>query len=158
MLNEDAPSYQYRPGYNPQFLRRVKEKRAREARERAALEARQAVERKKRQEAEAMAPMSFRVIEIPSPSAIADYVPPSGTVQPAQCIIRHVANLYGVSYGDIIGPRRSREIVAARHVAVRAVADARPDMSLPMMGRVFKRDHTTLLAALKKTKQEGQPR
>lgn len=158
MLNEDAPSYQYRPGYNPQFLRMVMKKRAQEAREREAQAIKQAREREERQRAEDVAPLSFRTIEIPSPSEIAAYVPPVGTIQPAQSIIRHVASLYGVSYGDIVGHRRNRKIVAARHAAVRAVADARPDMTLPGMGRVFNRDHTTLLHALRKTKREGQPR
>jgi chromosomal replication initiation ATPase DnaA len=49
----------------------------------------------------------------------------------------------------VLGPSRARPLVQARFDAVAAVKMAYPGMSLPMLGRLFKRDHTTLLHALK---------
>lgn len=66
-------------------------------------------------------------------------------------IIREVAKQHDVSVQDILGARRSKNIVLARHEAICAAARARPDMSLPALGRHFGgRDHTTILHALRK--------
>lgn len=74
----------------------------------------------------------------------------------ARSVIERVARETGVSYSDIIGPRRSRHLILARDKAVRAVADEFPEMSLPAIGRVFgRRDHTTIYHSLNKTKREG---
>lgn len=76
----------------------------------------------------------------------------------AKAIILDHAKRHGVRYQDIVGASRTRSIVIVRHAAMRAVADARPDMSLPQIGRAFNRDHTTIIHALRKTKKEGQVR
>jgi chromosomal replication initiation ATPase DnaA len=65
-------------------------------------------------------------------------------------IIQEVATI-DVSYDAIIGKSRDRKIVNVRHAAIRAVWDARPDLSISHIGRHFNRDHTTILHALKKT-------
>lgn len=80
-----------------------------------------------------------------------------GRVTPRR-VIENVAKEHGVSVGLIIGQRRAREIVVIRDKAVRAVADQFPEMSLPDIGRAFKRDHTTILHSLRKTKPEGARR
>jgi chromosomal replication initiation ATPase DnaA len=51
----------------------------------------------------------------------------------------------------VLGPSRARPLVQARFDAVAAVKMAYPGMSLPMLGRLFKRDHTSILAALRKS-------
>ncbi len=78
--------------------------------------------------------------------------------RPIRDIIATVATFHGVEPQDITGASRNRAITRARFDAVRAVAEARPDMSLPMIGRVFNRDHTTILHALKRTRRPGQAR
>lgn len=70
-------------------------------------------------------------------------------------VIEKVAKEHGVSFGLIVGQRRAKEIVAIRDKAVRAVADQFPEMSLPDIGRAFKRDHTTIIYSLRKTKPKG---
>lgn len=76
----------------------------------------------------------------------------------AKSIIIEYASRHGVRYRDIVGVSRAKSLVIIRHAAIRAVADARPDMSLPQIGHVFNRDHTTILWALRKTKKQGQAR
>lgn len=77
---------------------------------------------------------------------------------PARDIIAEVARRHGVKYGEILGPRGPRSITAVRTEAIREVADARPDLSMVAIGRIFGRDHTTILHALRKTKKEGSGR
>ncbi len=69
---------------------------------------------------------------------------------PAREIISRVGALHGYTLAEITGPRLEKKLVQARFDAVKAVADARPDMSLPQIGRIFNRDHTSILHALKK--------
>lgn len=64
-------------------------------------------------------------------------------------IVSAVAAEAGVTVADILGPRRNIPVVRARHEAMRAVARAFPQMSLPQVGRLFQRDHTTILNALR---------
>jgi hypothetical protein len=77
--------------------------------------------------------------------------PPSSSRPLVKDIIRRVALRHGLPIGLIKGNRRSKHIVAARHEAIVEAALARPDMSLPELGRQFGgRDHTTILHALRK--------
>ena len=55
------------------------------------------------------------------------------------------------TFEDVIGPRRSRDIIPLRHYAMFRVWAMRPDMSLPGIGKAFgNRDHTTVLHAIAK--------
>lgn len=69
-------------------------------------------------------------------------------------IIAQVAAWHGLTYSDIIGPGRTAPLVLARQdamVAVDLAVRARgTTLSLPALGRIFKRDHTTLLHSLRK--------
>lgn len=65
-------------------------------------------------------------------------------------IIAEVEARHGLSAGDIPGPGRTARVVAARFEAIAEVRAAYPDKSLPWLGRVFNRDHTTILHALRK--------
>lgn len=76
---------------------------------------------------------------------------------PAIDIIKDVAMKHGMTVAIIRGPSRSRSIVTARHDAMAKVHIARPDLSLPALGRIFHRDHTTLLHALRKIGAYGPP-
>ncbi|ACS41630.1 helix-turn-helix domain-containing protein [Methylorubrum extorquens] len=68
-----------------------------------------------------------------------------------KAIIAEIAAQHGVSYGEVIGPRRSRKITSARFAAYHAVAKARPDYSLSQIARHFgNRDHSTVLRGLRK--------
>ncbi len=65
-------------------------------------------------------------------------------------IIERVATFHGISYKDIIGEDRRRGVVKARFDAILAVYNAFPGRSLSQYGRIFERDHNSILHALKK--------
>ena len=69
---------------------------------------------------------------------------------PAKKIIAQVAAIHGLSVAEVMSNRRNRPVVEARFDAIKAVADIRPDMSLPQIGRLFGKDHTTILHALRR--------
>ncbi|HXV29781.1 MAG TPA: helix-turn-helix domain-containing protein [Sinorhizobium sp.] len=60
-----------------------------------------------------------------------------------------LADFPDVTWEDIISVRRERRLVKPRHACMRAVYESRKDLSLPRIGRIFRRDHTTVLAAVK---------
>lgn len=73
-------------------------------------------------------------------------------------IISSVAASFGFGYGDVVGDRRTRDLMKARFAAYHAVATARSNYSLAQIGRCFGgRDHTTILVALRKMKRDGVP-
>lgn len=74
---------------------------------------------------------------------------------PVRSLIERVGTFHGVSFDTIVGPRRDRKSVAARFDAIKAVHEARPDLSLPQIGRHFNRDHTTIINALRKSAVTG---
>jgi len=70
-------------------------------------------------------------------------------------IVAAIAKRHGVTFNDIIGPCRKRNIVAARYEAIVTVAQLRHLWSLPELGRFFGgRDHTTILHCIRKTAVE----
>ena len=96
-------------------------------------------------------------IEPPKPERVPVATPePSNVVRlviprtEAQQIIADIAHKHGLTYADIVGKSRRRRIIEARFDAVAAVKTARPMMSLNQLGRLFRRDHTSALAALRK--------
>jgi hypothetical protein len=64
-----------------------------------------------------------------------------------------VARKHGVTLADIVGERRSRKIVAARWEALYLVSTHMRSLSLVVLGRLFKRDHTTILYAVNKYRE-----
>lgn len=75
---------------------------------------------------------------------------------PVRQILHTLCDFHGVSVAEVMSRRRLRYLCKIRDEAIRAVADSRPDMSLPEIGRLFDgRDHTTILHSLRKTAKEG---
>lgn len=66
-------------------------------------------------------------------------------------IIERCAHRYGVSVADILGRGRMRALVTARHEAIQIVSRVFPRFSTPHLGRLFNRDHTSILYALGRT-------
>lgn len=140
-------------GLNPEFVRRVHAKRREQ---RIAPPVSPIVDRRSPQSEtqEVIDDMIARAIERFKNVRIvhvADKVPVAD-------ILASVVQETGVPRSMLFGPSRTRRVVEARFKAIRAVADARPDLSTPCIGRLFRRDHTSILHALKKTKREGQVR
>ena len=70
-------------------------------------------------------------------------------------ILTAVADTYGLTVDELIGPRRARPLVTARHVAMFLMRDLLPDYSYPMIARVFgDRNHTTVIAGVEKIKAQ----
>lgn len=66
-------------------------------------------------------------------------------------IIERVIDGTDFTYEDIIGKRRTKDIIPFRHRAMADCVAIRTDLSLPTIGRLFGgRDHTTVLHAARK--------
>jgi hypothetical protein len=61
-----------------------------------------------------------------------------------QELIASIAQKHGLTAADIIGRSRRYKVVRARREAVRAVREARPSLSLVQVGRLFRRDFSTI--------------
>ncbi len=69
--------------------------------------------------------------------------------RPVREIIDDVLGAYpGISWEEIIGVGRERRLVEPRHRCMAAVYEERKDLSLPALGRIFHRDHTSVLHAV----------
>lgn len=64
-------------------------------------------------------------------------------------VIAVAAELFHITSAEILGPSREREPVQARQVAM-AVARARTTLSLPHLGDLFDRDHSTVHASIRR--------
>jgi chromosomal replication initiation ATPase DnaA len=69
---------------------------------------------------------------------------------PALDLIREIAEKHGILVADIKSQSRAAAIVEIRHEAVAYVYQRRPDLSLAQIGRIFGRDHTTILHSVRK--------
>lgn len=79
---------------------------------------------------------------------VAAYAPPIPSTFPRR-IVAEVAAAHGMKPKDILGARRSRPFVTARHAVICALAD-NTGLSLAGIGRLINKDHTTVLHALRK--------
>lgn len=70
-------------------------------------------------------------------------------------VIREVADWHGISVEMVLSKRRDRAIVKARHAAILAVRNRFDGDSYTQIGRLFNRDHTTVLAALRARKRQA---
>jgi chromosomal replication initiator protein len=76
---------------------------------------------------------------------------PADQRRPVKVIVAEVLERYpDVTWDDVKGVRRTRDLIEPRHACMKAVYDERKDLSLPRLGRLFARDHTTILSAVRK--------
>lgn len=75
--------------------------------------------------------------------------------KPSRQIIAEVAKAHGLTPEDLTGRKRYLPLVHARCEAMRKVKQERPALSFPQIGRMFNRDHTTVMHHLGKV--GGQP-
>jgi chromosomal replication initiation ATPase DnaA len=64
-------------------------------------------------------------------------------------VIRTVAKYYGVSLTDLLSCRRNRSVARPRHVAM-YLAERLTRHSLPAIGRILDRDHSTIMHGCRK--------
>jgi chromosomal replication initiation ATPase DnaA len=73
--------------------------------------------------------------------------------RPVKLIVEEVLREYpGITWQDIVSAKRTKYLIEPRHRCMTAVFTIRPDLSFPMIGKIFMRDHTTILSAVKKMK------
>lgn len=65
-------------------------------------------------------------------------------------ILQQEASKHLCTPEDILGKRRYKEMVAARHAAIKRVSEEFPHFSSSLLARIFNKDHTTILHALGK--------
>ena len=70
-------------------------------------------------------------------------------------LIELTARHHGVEAGEIIGHRRIHHVHAARIQAVVTVRHYFPALSLPKLGDIFNRDHSTILHELRAGQKRG---
>jgi len=63
-------------------------------------------------------------------------------------LIANAAKVNGVTYEAIMSRARPRDVCRARFDAIAAVSAAYPDMSFPRIGKIFNRDHSSIVHAL----------
>ena len=73
----------------------------------------------------------------------------------AKTIIRDVAREHGVSFEDIMGPSRNRNCVRPRKAAMSRIR-AELGYSYPQIGRLFNRDHSTVMWATRGGRLRGE--
>ena len=64
-------------------------------------------------------------------------------------ICREALEGTGVTLEDVLGHSRHKNVVIARH-ALMALVREETNLSYPQIGEIFNRDHTTIIAAVKK--------
>ncbi len=70
-----------------------------------------------------------------------------------QVIINTVSRKYGIEIDALLGKKKTKDIVSARHVAVYLIRKM-TDLSLPDIGKVFNRDHSTIMHSVDKIQSE----
>jgi len=79
--------------------------------------------------------------------------PPPEPVASAERICDAVATMLGYLWDRIVGEGQSREVTYARHVAMYLLAHD-GQVSVVMIGRMMGRDHSTVLAGIKRIEGE----
>jgi len=73
-------------------------------------------------------------------------------------ILEAVSQSYGLTIAELVGPRRARPLVTARHVAMYLTRNL-TEYSYPSIGRVFGgRDHSTCISAVEKISSQMKER
>ena len=62
-------------------------------------------------------------------------------------IFAAVYKKYNIAKDEIVGKRRNKEIANARHVAIYLIREI-TEISLPNIGKIFDRDHSTVMSSL----------
>ncbi len=100
-------------------------------------------------------PVDLTLTEI----VLKDLIPDGGEPEiTASLIIAQTASYFGLSIEEVCGPKRTRNLVAARQIGMFLCRELTP-LSLPQIGREFgDRDHTTVMYANKRINAEMSER
>ena len=85
--------------------------------------------------------------------AVRDLIRDSDSLMPSsEIIIEETAKCYGVEVSDIMSTSRTAKLTLARQVSMYIIRSM-TQLSLPEIGRVFGRDHTTVMHSLEKVEK-----
>lgn len=99
------------------------------------------------------------VVALPAPPQAPLAPPPpdllEGLVAPPRikAIIREVLVAHNMTWAEIVSPARTWNYTAPRRHLWKALQEA--GLSLPQIGRLFKRDHTTILHGIRELAKHG---
>ena len=62
-------------------------------------------------------------------------------------IFAAVFKKYGIKREDIVGERRNKDVAWARHVSIYLLREI-TDMSFPNIGKIFNRNHSTIMSSI----------
>ena len=85
-----------------------------------------------------------------------------GDAEPVDVTIEKIFSViyktYNVTKEELVGKKRNKEIVQARHVAIALIRDI-TEISLKRIGKIFSRDHATVMASIEvvSKRQIGDP-
>lgn len=79
------------------------------------------------------------------------------TREAIEAIIAEEAAKAGVGVADVLGRRRQRAIVRARHAAMRRIRHAFPNESYQAIGRTFARHHASVMYAVGALQKKPPP-
>lgn len=74
-------------------------------------------------------------------------------IQP-QAIIAATCRHYGLTLDELRGPKRESRITWPRQQAMKIIRD-NTKLTFPQIGRIFNRDHTTVIHALRRVKSKA---
>ena len=95
-----------------------------------------------------------QVTEEMAKSCIAELTPSNEPVaQTVDRIIARVSANYGLTPADIKSRKKTKEIANARHICIYIIRNI-TDLSLPAIGRIFDRDHSTVMSSLAVIEEE----
>ena len=70
-------------------------------------------------------------------------------------IFAAVFKKYGIKREDIVGERRNKDVAWARHVSIYLLRDI-TDMSFPNIGKIFNRNHSTIMSSIDAVERKMQ--
>lgn len=76
------------------------------------------------------------------------YTPPPYAAATGLELVAQIARQYGLTASDLIGPSRVRSVCIVRWRAMKALRDK--GRSLSSIGRLLRRDHTTVIHGLRR--------
>lgn len=146
MLVEREEQFREYGGYNPEFVKRARERRKAEK----LAQLRRETERWKAQQERGERERRRRLLLSRVECLRDEHLPkPDAAKLEARTIIREIADKHQVPVEAIFGHSRAWGIVQVRKECIRAVHRARPDLTTTQLGRIFNRDHSTVIYALR---------
>lgn len=147
--SERVPDRRYQ-GMNPNFVRQVWAKR----REERAKLPKQPRLPEPIQKAKSLLPAPEKKIqELNADEIVANFrviIPGTSSTKPkGKDIIKRVCWEHEMSVAAVVGPSRNKQIVAVRHAAM-AEVHMHTDLTLTQIGKLFNRDHTSVLHGIGK--------